>query len=318
MTPTTLSTASSNSQLRSTTPDSTHISECQLDEFEPYVHPGLTIGVDPAKGRWVTSKRSLRDGEVLLIDAPYALVPAMLADEPPFQFCSRHDCNRRFLPGCERSVACLRGCIAEAVWCDEDCRVRDEKRHAMECAWLRLLAPDIRSTLGDSDFGLLWLIARILIVRQIEQQQQRNTQVSSAEPSPTTAQPDDPSSSHFGRRGWDAVWNLAGHAGAFPAEQVSRWRRFAKLYLAVGLLRLDGVDTDEVVNLICKVETNSFGLYPGVTGEYPVTSFISRGGYYGGGIYPTAAMFNHSCCPNVSLTASGTIHHSRLCYWISF
>ena len=312
MSATTLSTASSSSQLRSTTPDSTHASECHPEEFEPYVHQGLAIGVDPAKGRWVTPKRSLRDGEVLLIDAPYALVPAMLTDEPPFQFCSRHDCNRRFLPGCERSVSCLRRCIAEVVWCDEECRARDEKRHAMECAWLKLLSAEIRSKLGDSDFGLLWLIARILITRRIKQQQQRSTHVASTEPGLTTGQVDDPSTSHFERKGWDAVWNLAGHAGAFSVEQVGRWRRFVRTYLAVGLLGLDGVDTDEVVNLICKVETNSFGLYPGVTGEYPVTSFVSRGGYYGGGIYPTAAMFNHSCCPNVSLTASATIYHYHL------
>ena len=305
------STTSSRSQIRSTTPDSTQAPESHIDEPEPYVHQGLTIGVDPAKGRWVTPTTPLRDGEVLLIDEPYALVPAMLADEPPFQFCSRHDCNRRFPPQSTKSVGCLRGCIAEVAWCDEECRALDGKRHSMECAWLKQLSAEIRATNGDSDFGLLWLIARILIARHIEQQ--RRIEIASAKPSSKVVHADDISSSHFGRRGWDAVWNLAGHAGSFSPELVGRWKWFVRTYLPADLLGLDSVDIEEVVDLICKVETNSFGLYPGVTGEYPVTSFVSRGGYYGGGIYPTAAMFNHSCCPNVSLIIAGaaTIIASR-------
>jgi len=69
-------------------------------------------------------------------------------------------------------------------------------------------------------------------------------------------------------------------------------------YICNGILPLK-YPMDEIVNLICKIELNSFGLYPGVTGQYPVVSTEGRGDYYGGGVYPTAAMFNHSCCPNV-------------------
>lgn len=297
----TSSPASSRSQTRPTTPGSTHSSESKDVESAPYVHPGLAVGVDPAKGRQVTPTTLLKDGEVLMIDKPYALVPAMLTDQPPFQICSRHDCNRRLLPGPENSVRCLQGCIAEAVWCDEECRAWDNKRHTIECAWLKRFADQIRQTHGDCEFGLLWMIARILIARNMEQQQ--HIRDPSTETSPTLTQANNISSSHFGRRGWDAVWNLEGHIGAFSTERIYHWRQFVRNYLATDSLGLD-VDTEEIVNLICKVETNSFGLYPGVTGEYPVTSFVSRGEYYGGGIYPTAAMFNHSCCPNVSLWLS--------------
>ncbi|KAH8647641.1 hypothetical protein BX600DRAFT_442999 [Xylariales sp. PMI_506] len=295
----------------------------------PYVHPSLSVVLDdPAKGRQVTCISPIRDGEVLLVDAPYALVPAMAMDEPPFYLCSRHECSRRIpksplialtvapkrtaavmaaaTTAADAVVWCLEeGCPAEVTWCSEECRAQDHRRHQMECPWLRSCGPEIRNLHGDSDFGLLWLIARILINKYLELAW-REQPISLASPgtSDTLDQRSDIaplSVSHFERKGWDAVWNLDGTVATFPTELVERWRGFAERYLTpTGPLGTAGDVADSVVSLICKVETNSFGLYPGVTGEYPVVSLVSRGQYYGGGIYPTAAMFNHACCPNVT------------------
>ena len=254
----------------------------------PYVSSSLTVNHDPSKGRHVVSTTHIRDGEVLMIEAPYALVPAMTEDEPPYQICSRHECSER-LSSQQARVPCHRNCASEVVWCDDQCRSQDAARHSIECSWLRKHSTNIRDTYNDSAFGLLWLILRIL-TRKHQQQQMTST----------TQNANDLLVSHFGMKGWDSMWNLEGSTDFFPVDTIERWRQYASDYLTDGSLHEISISVGEIVDIICKVELNSFGLYPGITGEYPVIDFVGRGDYYGGGIYPTAAMFNHSCCPSVS------------------
>lgn len=251
-----------------------------------YLHPNLIVGVDTVKGRQVIASKTISEGDVMIVDTPYALVPAMERDEPPFFLCSNSDCNRRVSRTDDTRIHCPNDCTAEVSWCSQQCCSSDSKRHAMECSWLKALSVPIRTLHGDSDFGMLWLIARIIIAKYVAGE--------NATSDSTNAMSED----HFNRNGWDAVWNLEGDVHAFPEERITYWTHLAEVYLLSSLLGAR-LTTAETVNLICKIELNSFGLYPGVTGEYPVESFVSRGEYYGGGIYPTAAMFNHACCPNV-------------------
>jgi trans-aconitate 2-methyltransferase len=259
------------------------------EEASVFVHPGLKVGLDPAKGRKVVPTRLLKDGETLLIDSPYALVPAMMADDPPYYLCSWNECNRRIQPQ-TKAVNCPDHCVEEVMWCNEQCRQNDRNRHNLECSWLKRFSSDIRSKHGDSDFGVLWLVARILIHRHIDVQMNRCGRIVGK---------GNQELAHLHLRGWDSVRSLDGNPKGFRAELVEQWKLLAQSYLAGIALDIE-VDTQDALDLFCKLESNSFGLYPGVTGEYPVVSFVSRGGYYGAGIYPTAAMFNHSCCPNVS------------------
>lgn len=271
-------------------------------ESLPFVHANLSIDVTSSKGRLVSAAKFIKHGEVVMVDTPYTLVPAMMVDDPPFLLCSRHGCNRR-IPSKVASqtsrVGCPDHCTAEVVWCSEECRSRDTIRHDMECLWLRQTSTEIRDSHGDSDFGLLWMIARILIVKHLDEKAATQTNGRHSDTADRHASSNGKvSSSHFGRRGWDAVWNLEGEPDSFPADQVSKWRAMTAKYLVGDTLRFKYL-VDDIVKLICKVETNSFGLYPGITGQFPVVSSAGRGDYYGGGIYPTAAMFNHACCPNV-------------------
>ncbi|KAM5377552.1 hypothetical protein ACJZ2D_004921 [Fusarium nematophilum] len=58
---------------------------------------------------------------------------------------------------------------------------------------------------------------------------------------------------------------------------------------------------DDLLALICKEETNTFGLYPRLTGPLDMIDRpVPRGECYGLGLYPRAAQFNHSCAPNVT------------------
>lgn len=244
----------------------------------------------------VKPEGSIKAGEILMVDQPYALVPAMVTDQPPFSLCSSHKCNRRISPGTSK-VSCARGCLAEVVWCSDTCRSRDQDFHKLECSWLKGLSPEIRSLHGDSDFGVLWMIARILIRKRLQNDGRKMA-----------------AGSHFQRRGWDAVWNLEGTVDNFPTDKARHWRRLVDTYLTKGALE-PIVYVEEAMEVLCKVETNSFGLYPGVTGEYPVVTFVSRGDYYGGGIWPTAAMFNHSCCPNVGHNTGTAVSQAARLFW---
>lgn len=282
----------------------------------PYIHGNFTIEESPLKGRLVKCTAPIKRGEPVLIDAPNALVPAMLVDKPPYMLCSRHGCYRRFTPGSSTSirtpVLCQRKCLPEVVWCSEECRSSDAPRHELECLWLKETSRQVCNSYGDGEFVLLWLIVRLLIVRYLDGgddldevgaiSQSANTTTNAAktgqnEGSQTPANQRE--HSHFSRRGWQAVWNLEGEPKFFSPDKVQHWRTLAENYICNGILPLK-YPVDEVVGLICKAETNSFGLYPGITGQYPVDPKTTRGEYYGGGVWPTAAMFNHSCCPNVS------------------
>lgn len=271
----------------------------------PYIHPDLTIKESPTKGRLVSTTSPVARGDILLFDGPNALVPAMLVDDPPFLICSRHGCHQRMPNGAKRMqsppIGCMNRCLAEVVWCSTECRSLDTARHQLECFWLKKTARQICDAYGDSEFVLMWLIVRILIVRYTHEEQATTISneadpVSEGEPA---KQPSKWDGSHFSWRGWDAVWNLEGDPAFFSPGKVQHWRTMTNNYIRNGILPLK-YDADDIVKLICKVETNSFGLYPGVTGQFPVNWSVDRGDYYGGGIYPTAAMFNHSCCPNVS------------------
>lgn len=247
-----------------------------------FIHPRLTVGFSPSAGRMVASTGSVKAGDVLMIDQPYALVPAMAPDQPLFAICSSHTCNRR-IPSESEMVYCAHGCVEEVAWCNEECRLRDERFHAAECSWLREMAGGMRAEYDDADFGVIWLIARCLIRKQLEYD---GKQVANHV-------------SHFDRRGWNAVWNLD---GPIPSAKEKHWETIFDKYFTAMAKGLAG-SVKEAMDLLWKVENNSFGLYPGTTGEYPVASFVSRGEYYGGGVWPTAAMFNHSCCPNVRNTS---------------
>lgn len=307
----------------------------------PFVHSSLAIQHSPAKGRLVIASTTIEPATVLMVDLPYALVPAPVAHEPPFSLCSNHKCHRRItacfssstekhkmrqlslsLPKTEAThrttqlpqpVRCSQHCGDEVVWCSHDCQFQDAQRHLLECEWLRAYRSPIQADESVVEFELLWLLVKIFIRKHFDEQEaqkddpqepvvdgqqiiQKQHQCTTPQTgiSPASAQ------SHFERRGWDSVWDLAGSPDYFPAEDVARWRELAEKYL-VDQIQDVKCNLDQAMGIIYRLETNSFGLYPGITGIFPITSHEGRGEYYGSGLYPTAAMFNHACGPNVSL-----------------
>ncbi|KAH7038391.1 uncharacterized protein B0I36DRAFT_346373 [Microdochium trichocladiopsis] len=290
----------------------------------PAVHAGLAVQQSTNKGRLVVATQAIPAQAVLMVDLPYALVPAPLSHEPPISFCCNHRCNRQasragleLQPRQENRdaamqadnsrsggpvtfISCPRQCAPEVLWCSRDCHAQDAARHNPECAWLRSSGARARAEQGEFEFELLWLLARTSIRRHCDSNigsepgENHNESVETGSAVTTSA-----GSSHFDRRGWDSVWDLEGSPGSFPVDEVAGWRDLTSTYLVD---KIPGVEctAEQAIGLICRLETNSFGLYPGVTGDYPIKTHAGRGEYFGSGLYPTAAMFNHACCPNVS------------------
>ncbi|OGM42348.1 set and mynd domain containing protein [Aspergillus bombycis] len=257
------------------------------DRQQPWIHPRLIQSVDPIKGRQLRVSQPVRKGELLLVDLPYALIPVVdHPDQSEDIRCSNPACHRRVARTVER-VSCPTRCSADAVWCNASCREADNLRHGVECTWLKKYATSIRSKWGEYDFGMLWLIVRILANRHVEF---HNT------PSSDKTGPD-PSSFETG---WNAIQSFCGSQETWAHSQVRHWALLVKKYLGNSPSLPHGMTSGEVLDLICQEEANSFGLYPRETGAFPLPEpAVDRGEQFGAGVYPTAALANHSCSPNI-------------------
>ncbi|KAF7594748.1 hypothetical protein BBP40_008455 [Aspergillus hancockii] len=256
-----------------------------------WIHPRLTQSVDPVKGRQLRASQLIRKGELLLVDRPFALIPVVDNPEQSEDIrCSNPACHAPVARAAER-ISCSDRCSAEVVWCNNSCREADKSRHDLECTWLKKYSASIRSKWGEYDFGMLWLIVRILATRQVEMQQKQNSC------------PDCRSShSDIGsfKKGWEAIQSFCGSQETWSHSQVRHWTSLAKRYMGSNPYLPHEMDTSDVVTLICQEEANSFGLYPRETGIFPILDPpVDRGEQFGAAVYPTAAIANHSCSPNI-------------------
>jgi hypothetical protein len=234
------------------------------------------------------------------VDRPYAIIPVV--DDPANNdnlICSNPACNRsapRHSTSASASTrnlkrtACPNACVADATWCSEACRDADKGRHAFECTWLKRYATPIRAKWGEYDFGMLWVIVRLLAKRQ-SQLQHVDIGTGSSDTNPQKKW----------KCGWEGIDSLCGSADTWSHDKVRAWSTLVKKYLQNGPVLPHGMTSDQVLHLICQEEANSFGLYPRATGVVPLPyPPVDRGEQFAAAVYPTAAIANHSCLPNVS------------------
>ncbi|KXG49176.1 uncharacterized protein PGRI_030460 [Penicillium griseofulvum] len=250
-----------------------------------YVHPNLVQYYDSHKGRSLKVFAPVPAGTTILADVPYALTPSLDPSRPDDLICSNLKCRQRMTQSKE-SVRCQRNCIRDVAWCNIDCRTADQARHDFECAWLKIQGENLRQNEGEYTFAMIWTILRLLAGRHLELQ-------AGSKPSKLYSWED-----RF-KRGWESVDLLLGNREQWPQTQIQHWKRLAEQYLAHDIG--SDLNLNEMLDLICKEESNSFGLYPGETGIFPIPDPpVGRGSHYGLGIYPRATIFNHSCMPNVT------------------
>jgi hypothetical protein len=95
---------------------------------------------------------------------------------------------------------------------------------------------------------------------------------------------------------FDDVWQLCANQDAFPEERLREFQAVAQVLLEFCRIHLsldaNPLDMNALMELVCKEECNSFGLYHH---DDPDDQRHS----YGLAVYPRAVYFNHSCDPNV-------------------
>ncbi|KAL3434829.1 hypothetical protein BDV09DRAFT_169072 [Aspergillus tetrazonus] len=260
----------------------------------PWVHPHLAKSVNPDKGRQLQAAQPIQRGEVLLIDPPYAIIPISDVDASTTSLrkaiCSNPQCN---IPvSQDTATRCPNRCNRDVFWCNDSCQGTDKARHDFECTWLAKYTTSLLSKWGEYNFGMLWLIVRILSRRYTE-----SSYPHTIEDNPQAHDPH-PSLSRF-KFGWPAIDSLCGTPETWSHAQVREWTVLVKKYLSSSTLP-HGLSNVDVLALICKEEANSFGLYPRETGVFPPPNPpVSRGEQFGAAVYPRASIANHSCCPNI-------------------
>ncbi|KAL2867624.1 S-adenosyl-L-methionine-dependent methyltransferase [Aspergillus lucknowensis] len=272
----------------------------------PWVHPYLAQSVHPIKGRQLQASRPIQRGEVLLIDPPYAIIPTPSPASPvdttenPL-LCSNPQCNRPVPQS--TGTPCANRCTTHVAWCDDTCRATDEPRHLFECAWLSKYALSLRSKWGEYNFGMLWLIVRILARRYAPQTEVQSPDCDDDDDDDdddrrTSSVPPESLLSNF-KSGWEAIESLCGTTETWSHAQIREWGMLVKKYLSKSSIP-HNLSNSDILALICREEANSFGLYPRETGIFPPASApVGRGEQFGAAVYPRASIANHSCCPNV-------------------
>jgi SET and MYND domain-containing protein len=255
-----------------------------------YVHPHLTPDTDPCKGRLLRASASIRAGTVVLRDVPYAVVPTVNPSTPDYLICSSLTCSRSVAIPAEKRVRCPKCCDQDVIWCDRACQAADHKRHEYECLWLKHKGAILRRQESQYDFITLWHVVRLLAGWSLE--------IQGASTLPSRRHP---RGADF-KWGWEAVLMCCDYLDSWPEAQIKHWKRLAEAYMDDKSLLPCPLSPAEMLSLICKEETNTFGLYRGITGPLSMVDRpVPRGESYGLGLYPRAAMFNHSCEPNASL-----------------
>ncbi|KAJ5692201.1 hypothetical protein N7462_001624 [Penicillium macrosclerotiorum] len=255
-----------------------------------YIHPNLIEIADPVKGRGFRASEVIPKGARLMVDRPYAIIPTV--DEPANHdnvICSNPACNHRTLQDAGRCL-CPNNCVSDVVWCSNACRNADRARHEFECTWLKRYAQSIRSKRGEYDFGMLWLIVRLLATRHIEMKK----------PSLSV---DGSGSAREWKSSWNSIDLLCGSSDFWSHDKVRLWSTLVKKYLQNSSTLPHGMSADRLLHLICQEEANSFGLYPREMCIDPPSNMSpsnSRGEQFAAGVYPTAAICNHSCSPNIT------------------
>ncbi|KAL3467679.1 hypothetical protein BJX64DRAFT_283147 [Aspergillus heterothallicus] len=296
----------------------------------PWIHPHLAQSVDPVKGRKLQASKPIQRGEVLLLDPPYAVIPTptptapvdtdtdtdgdkvtTIPPTPPILLCSNPHCNRS-LPQ-TTGIPCAIRCSTDVTWCNETCLETDKPRHEFECTWLTRYSTPLRSKWGEYNFGMLWLIVRLLARRHVaetlnDKTINENHENTNRNGTTTTGETTHPEPSLFSfKSDWPAIESLCGTPETWSHAQTREWSVLVKKYLSKTSLP-HGLSNEEVLGLICKEEANSFGLYPRETGVYSpsLTSsseieleVFGRGEQFGAAVYPRASIANHSCCPNI-------------------
>ena len=224
------------------------------------------------KGRCAFASRDIKAGELVLRARPYVLIPD---SESKHRICYSCMTIRS-----DASLITMCPCCDYVGYCSKACQDDDLDRHRHECSLFKL---------ADEKLGQLSSYAKDytrLLIRALERRQREKQGL----PVPNDGLL------------FEHVSNLCSNMESFSAERLSEFHQVAGILRGVFENQHGSVvhgDLDRfLLELICKEECNSFGLYTFKRVGEPRSS-------YGLALYPMAVYFNHSCAPNIVHTTDG-------------
>eukprot|EP00741_Cyanophora_paradoxa_P015092 tig00020848_g14563.t1 len=259
----------------------------------------VRVEVDARAGRHLLATRTIRAGEAVVCEEPYAWCLALDRSD---DHCPA--CLRRCLPG-GSPVPC-RVCAA-VLYCDEACRDADGPMHDAECpGQLPASAAAFLSSLRASKEGEDVLLALRVMRRAFLAGQAPPFAAADPPPEGSVA-----GCGAAGRYGADyrAASALQTHEASGPPERAARFAALAsdacRALSALPYLARGTESELAVARHAMQMRTNVHSVQgeeeEGAGAGVVRTRMVTRGR----GVYLTAALLNHSCSPNTSLSFEG-------------
>lgn len=280
-----------------------------VDAIDGCSYP-VSVVTTELKGRCFVAKRDIMEGELVLQSRPYAVIPDQDTKDRMCARCMSVQKNHDVINASIKVTPCP---TCNQIWyCCQVCREEDEPNHSQECSFLlNLFSSPAISQFDNYTIDYLWLLMRVLIRRRLERKAPSNDGLF-----------------------FDDVWRLCSNKESFSVKKQTEFNSVARILLDfVHSLPSDDFESqpqhikathdtttastavlstqdstldpptsmqniDTLVQLICKEECNSFGLYTFLTNK------VSKQAY-GLALYPLAVFFNHSCNPNTIHTTVG-------------
>lgn len=255
----------------------------------PCVSAAFGVHYSADKGRYVRAKEDIKVGDVILVEKSYSSV---LISEHLESHCN-HCLLRIMVP-----FPCMR--CTSVRYCSPACQHQaQESYHHAECSLMGWLTEEWMGQMS-------YLALRTVLVTDIKtliHNYQKPGQSTMCEKQPVK---------------YENIWHLLGHVEKHSQEQLFQLTVMA--VLTVKLLQLTDYWPDQhtdiaqssddlllalgcsVIELLCIVQCNAFNI-----AEMQVHSDfrLCKPRDIGLGLYPTAALMNHACCPNVDVNYYG-------------
>eukprot|EP00048_Salpingoeca_helianthica_P015596 m.227582 g.227582 ORF g.227582 m.227582 type:complete len:417 (+) comp17252_c0_seq1:526-1776(+) len=285
-----------------------------MDSHPTFLRVGLS-----KYGESFFSKKDINEGEVVFEAEPIAWVPIKKWRPNVCWECFRYTWAKN-MPACSH--------CKYFRFCSEECKSAAQFRHERECAaqarMVTLIKKENKSSdsVPEEDDALLHLLVSLFV--EIKHQRTRHhtlagetgqmgessvagglrekqthsshssaaAAVATQPDTPSTQSPPDflsPAAPSLIPPTLVPLYAMVTNRAHFPPDHVESMRRVAALVARV----LPGTDVEEIIDMICREECNSFG-YRDSSGELFAYAML-----------PTASKFNHSCAPNIIKQAHG-------------
>ncbi|XP_065351447.1 SET and MYND domain-containing protein 4 isoform X2 [Cloeon dipterum] len=255
----------------------------------PRLSSAVQIRFSTTLGRHLVAARNIQPGEVLICEEPFAAVLAPECRQTHCSFCMKRPASL---------IPCNYCCLA--YFCNESCRSAAWKKfHEIECS----VAAKFLSVASNEDNGEeILLVIRLISTVGLDQ-------IKKFLHAPPLLDQNGIAGFSSGKYfpDFNAIFNLVTNIEHVPQDYLNTGCRISLL-----LARCFNVDESYAaifLRIILGLDSNTHSMREMIRSEQQVLKF----NVFGCAIYPSAALCNHSCDPNLFRATHGnyTVHRAR-------